>query len=568
MNIDSLLFTKWSLLAKEELQGAKLGNIRMVDTSTLSFTMLLPRGTRAWQISLQSSPRTWWSHKKPAGNNTPTNNFCMVLRKHLEGATLTEITARYGDKWVTATFQRIETQGKIVSKRLELELIPNAPNLVLTVDGQVIDALHRKPSSRRDLAPGQTYSEPPHSEKIFWLELTPQEMLNVIGELPQELTLTKALATYFNGFSRPLTRLLNTRLQLVPEMTLSELSSTSKKELMTCLATLQKIFMTQSNVYFCKRGREAWLSPFLFLEWQMDKVAEFSDPNQAFASAELFSQYEERIQRLRQRIRSMQKKERTKQQKIRREMAETDRLETDKLYGDLLSIHAYLPHKYRTKITLPNLLSDQQEDVTIPLRAEWSLAENAQLYYKRYNRLKKRKTQALPFLKKSEQNLRYLDSLAYFLEESLQAPELTDLENELDALQPKTQKSRNHRSLNTKSHPLSLNYDGYRIEVGRNNVQNETLTLKTAGPDDLWLHAKEIPGSHVIIFANPGESFTEEVITYAAQLAAYYSKAKTAPKVEVDYTLRKYIKKPQSTPPGFVNYTHQKTLLVPPQKES
>ena len=150
----------------------------------------------------------------------------------------------------------------------------------------------------------------------------------------------------------------------------------------------------------------------------------------------------------------------------------------------------------------------------------------------------------------------------------MQAPELTDLENELDALRPKKQKNHNHRSLSTKSQPLSLNYDGYRIEIGRNNVQNETLTLKTAGPDDLWLHAKEIPGSHVIIFANPGESFTEEVITYAAQLAAYYSKAKTAPKVEVDYTLRKYIKKPHGAPPGFVHYTHQKTLLVAPQKES
>ena len=99
-------------------------------------------------------------------------------------------------------------------------------------------------------------------------------------------------------------------------------------------------------------------------------------------------------------------------------------------------------------------------------------------------------------------------------------------------------------------------------------MQNENLTLKTAGPDDLWLHAKEIPGSHVIIFANPGEAFTEEVINYAARLAAYHSKAKTAPKVEVDYTLRKYIKKPQGTPPGFVHYTHQKTLLVPPLKES
>lgn len=568
MNIDSLLFTKWALLAKEELQGAKIANIRMLDTATFSFTMLLPRGTRAWQISLQSPPRTWWSHKKPAGNNTPTNNFCMVLRKHLEGATLTEIIARYGDKWITATFQRIETQGKIVSKKLELELIPNAPNLVLTIDGQVIDALHRKPSSRRELTPGQTYNEPPHSEKIFSLELTPQEILNVIGELPQEITLTNALATYFNGFSRPLTRLLNKRLQLVPEMTLTELSSTSKSELIIFLATLQKSFMTQSDAYFYKRGREAWLSPFLFSEWQRDKVAEFSDPNQAFASAELFSQHEERILHLRQRIRSMQKKERTKQQKIRREMAETDRLETDKLYGDLLSIHAYLPDEYRTKITLPNLLSDQQEDVTIPLRAEWSLAENAQLYYKRYNRLKKRKTQALPFLKKSEQTLQYLDSLAYFLEESLQAPELSELESELDALRPKRQKNRNYRSLSTQSQPLVLSYDGYRIAIGRNNMQNETLTLKTAGPDDLWLHAKEIPGSHVIIFANPGDIFTEEVITYAARLAAYHSKAKTAPKVEVDYTLRKYIKKPQGTPPGFVNYTHQKTLLVPPQKES
>ena len=246
-------------------------------------------------------------------------------------------------------------------------------------------------------------------------------------------------------------------------------------------------------------------------------------------------------------------------------MKETKKIDTYKLYGDLLMIYAYEKHDHEKQVTVKNLLSENQEDVTIALDPAYSMTDNANRYYKRYTKLRNRKQISAQLHEENQQHLDYLYSLEYALENTTTKDEITDIKAEMKQMNLISGHNKDKQKKESAQDILTVDADGLTIWVGRNNRQT-TFNPKAAHPYDLWFHVKDQPGSHVILASHNADP-TDAQIERAAQLAAYYSKGRDSSKVEVDCTLVRHVKKPAHAVPGYVIFTNQTTYIVEPKKE-
>ena len=247
------------------------------------------------------------------------------------------------------------------------------------------------------------------------------------------------------------------------------------------------------------------------------------------------------------------------------QLADTEDRELDRIRGELLTANLYRITEAMTSVRLENYYEEGSPQIEIPLDPSLSPSQNAQRYYRRYNK-KKRTEQALTQqLSSTREEIRYLESIEDALALADCEKDLEDLRAELHQTGYIRRTRRAAKNLSA-SRPLTFTTsEGMEVLVGKNNIQNDALTFKTSDPYDLWLHVKDIPGSHVILRIAgkiQGQDYTEQSILEAARLAARHSKGAGGTKVPVDYTLRRYVKKPAGAKPGFVIYTHQTTLYV------
>ena len=258
------------------------------------------------------------------------------------------------------------------------------------------------------------------------------------------------------------------------------------------------------------------------------------------------------------------KKEEGRHQKIKYELEDTKKMETYKLYGDLLMINAHLQVQYEPSIELQNLLSEENEMLTIPLKPNLTIVENAQWYYKLYTKLKNRMVSGEFQLNASTTKLAYLQSILYSISLATTRESLEEIRKEcMDAgIIKKSKKPLSYKL--GKSNYIHLTIDEGEIFIGRNNQQNEYLTHRFAKPTDIWFHTQDIQGSHLILRLNVEPD--DMILSKVAQYAAYFSKARDTSKVPVDYTYIKNIKKPPGSPLGFVIFNTHQTMIVEPKK--
>ena len=258
------------------------------------------------------------------------------------------------------------------------------------------------------------------------------------------------------------------------------------------------------------------------------------------------------------------KKEEGRHQKIKEELEDTNKMDTYKLYGDLLMINAHLQVQYEPSIELQNLLSDEGEMLTIPLKPNLTIVENAQWYYKLYTKLKNRMVSGEYQLNASTTKLEYLKSILYSISLATTRESLEEIRKEcMDAgIIKKSKKPLSYKL--GKSNYIHLTIDEGEMFIGRNNQQNEYLTHRFAKPTDIWFHTQDIQGSHLILRLNVEPD--DMILSKVAQYAAYFSKARETSKVPVDYTYIKNIKKPPGAPLGFVIFNTHQTMIVEPKK--
>ncbi|MEX1307855.1 MAG: NFACT RNA binding domain-containing protein [Eubacteriales bacterium] len=507
---------------------------------------------------------------RPNPPSPPT--FCMFLRKHILNARIATIEQVGLERIVHINLVGKDELGLAKNTTLIVELMGKYSNAILiNPENKILESAKHVPfgmSSVRQVLPGLPY-ESPLSDKYNPMTLTSGTFLELaenIGEKPME----KFLVQRFQGVSSHTAQELCARYLSAPYATLSRGDKTRFTEDVLGFFKSVQTDDIQPTIQYNASGSPIFFSVFPYQTQSSEKTKSFTGVNAMLDTFYSAKSAAIEINRKKHQMTAIVKKAMTKWTKKLR--IQTDALDGLKKaekfmrYGDLIMANIYLLKRGMDKATVTDY--ETGETVDIPLDKKFTPAVNAQKYFKRYNKMKKSAELNAEYIITTQTEIDFLESVTASIETCETEEELAEVRYELIKAGYISEKPGTKREKPTqkasKPHAF-VSSDGYEIFVGKNNRQNDMLTLKTAEADDLWLHTQKIPGSHVIVKTN-GEELPDKTIEEAASLAAYFSKAKSSSKVPVDYTPRKYIKKPNGAKPGYVIYETYYTLLAEPDE--
>lgn len=509
-------------------------------------------------------------------NPTTPPMFCMLLRKHISGGRITDIIQPDFERIVEIHIESTNELGDLVTKRLIIEIMGRHSNIMLVnFDNNILDSIKhisRMQSSVREVLPGRKYVLPPSHNKINPLLRTFHSFADSLS-MDDTMPIYKKLYTLYSGMSPLIAKEICYRAQIEYSILSNTLNDSQIKKLYNELDLIYSNIENQNytpTMYVDENNKIISFSSVHLHSFDEALKKEFeniSDLLEAF----YFDQSES--SRVNQKTYELRKLLQThKERAIRKKeiqlhaLEEVGQREEYKIWGELLTANAYSVPKQLNAFTTINYYDPDMSEITIPLDPQKNIIQNAQHYFKLYNKAKRTELAAKEQLKIIEEELIYLESLIATLDTLQNDNDITEFRQELVAGGYVKAKRITRGNKISRSKPLHyISDDGFDIYVGKNNTQNDHLTLRTANSHDLWFHTKDIPGSHVIVVTNSKDT-PENTILQAAQLAAYYSKAKTSSNVPVDYTIRKNVKKPNGAKPGMVIYENNKTLYVTPDE--
>lgn len=575
MGLDGLFLYALKNELGSALVGAKVDKIHQPSKDEL--VLLLRQNNKNVKLLIsirQSSPRIHLTEQTFENPNEPPM-FCMLLRKHLQSARFSKFQATGLERIAVLCFDAVNELGDSVVIKLAVELIGKQTNIILIgSDGRIIDALRRSniESGERMILPGAHYCLPEKQDKLNLILLEPKEIAEEIAL--KNATLEKAIVSCLDGVSPLIARELCTISGIDTDIFANNLSIEQKAALINAIESLKNavlnpkpsVVLDNSNVPF----------EFSFLEIsQFGNLATTESKSNFSELLELVFLERDKKERVRifasdlAKLLSNAKARQEKKIAIRKkELKECEQSEKYRIYGELLKANTHLISKGAPFCDVPNYYDSNLATVRIPLDVTLSPAKNAEKYFKKYRKLCNAAAVLEGLIEESQKELEYIESVIDELLRAQSVLELREIRLELQAAGYIRQEAKKAK-LNIKlSAPLEVvSPQGFKILIGRNNRQNDELTLKTADKEDLWFHTKNIPGSHVILLLE-GKEPTEEAIMFAAKLAAEHSKAAESSSVPVDYTKVKFIKKPAGSKPGMVIYKTNKTVYVTPGKEN
>lgn len=501
--------------------------------------------------------------------------FCMLLRKHLAGARFSGVRQVGLDRILLLDFETTNELGDPVTITLAVEIMGRYSNIILVgAEGKVIDAIKRidlETSSVRQVLPGMRYTLPPEQDKLSLLETTPEAIIDRV-QSGRDVALSKALMDALQGVSPLLCREISCRAVGGQDYAVSELANHHIKGLRSTLRWLIDTLMNgpiQPVMLFTEQNIPKEFSFIPVTQYgkamQMREYADCSQLLDAF--------YSERdlAERMRQRSGDLLRLLANTADRITRRLAaqkeellECANREQLKMKGDLISANLYTIQKGDSKAKLVNFYDENQAEIDIPLEVMLTPAQNAQRYYALYRKADTAEKKLTGLIAQGEQELTYIDSVFDALTRAKSEAELEAIRGELASSGYLRRQTRGKAQKQEKLSPIQyISDDGFMIFVGRNNLQNDQLTLRDSQNRDIWLHTQKIPGSHTIIVTE-GREVPKSTIEQACILAAYNSRARESSKVPVDFTLVKYVKKPSGAKPGMVIYDHFETVIVDP----
>lgn len=503
--------------------------------------------------------------------------LCMLLRKRLSGARLAAVRQPGLERVLCLDFDAVNELGDAVRPTLVMEIMGRYSNIIFVgEDGKIIDALKRvdaEMSSERLVLPGLTYQLPPPQNKLCLLETETEEILARLRAVPGDMELSKALLQTLQGVSPIVCRELQHLTGRGADLTLREMTEEQYGRLRFFLnRTKETVQSVSGRPYLVADPAQKPMDfSFLFIE-QYGLTATVTEKESFSALLDAF--YQERDLRERMRVRSQDllrvltnaSERLSKKINLQRaELKQCAERETLRKNGDLLNANLYRLEKGQTAAQLEDFYDPALPAVQIPLDPALTPAQNAQRYYKRYHKARTAEEMLTQQIAQAQQELAYVDTVFEELSRAETEHDLAEIRAELTE-QGYVRAPRGKQKPPAASQPLAfVSSDGFRILVGRNNRQNDRLTMKQAGNNDLWFHTKNIPGSHTILVTD-GRTPTPAAMEQAAKLAAFHSKSRDSAQVPVDYTEVRYVSKPQGAKPGMVIYVNQKTLYVTPDK--
>lgn len=564
---------------KASLLGGRIDKIHQPLADEIRMTVRIPgNGARKVILSANSAhPRV---HLTESTRENPMTAplFCMVMRKHIAGGRIVDILQPNFERIVIMRVESANEMGDITIKNLILEIMGKHSNLILTDEnGRILDSIKRvshEKSSVREVLPGKTYVFPPAQDKKNPLTAENAAFLSAL-HLQDGRKLQEFLYQTYTGISPIMAGEVCSRAALDASNACGETTAEEAERLFAAFAQTMAAVKAEAYlpaIYYLENGR---IADFAVLEMTQFAGLRKKEFDSISALLEGFYQERDNAAHIRQKAQDIRKlvmnniercvKKKEIQLKTRRE---TKGMEIWKKKGELLTANIYAVPQGVTTFKTIDYYEEAMPEIEIAIDPVKTPAENAQKYFAKYNKAKRTLAALEIQEKQNEEELEYLESVLNGLENAKDDADLSEIRAELAEsgfIRRQVQKKGQQKP--KKSKPMRfLSSDGYEILVGKSNLQNDELTLRIAEPTDIWLHTKNIPGSHVIIRTDGKGELPERTMEEAANLAAFYSKAKNSSMVPVDYTQRKNVKKPNGAKPGMVIYLTNKTIYIHPDE--
>jgi len=526
-------------------------------------------------ISIESSMPYFTLTQQKKENPKEPPMFCMLMRKHLTSGRILSIRQNNYERVVEINIESKDEMGELSTKKLIIEIMGRHSNIILVKsDNTIIDSIKRitpEMSRIRSILPGLKYSELPTSQLSIDVPFATREhaLLSHAKENPN-MPLKKLLYTTLSGFSPYLAGLMIDQANL---NTKKIIDSETFQSLERSIDLLKMEIATppyRGYIYYDLTGKasKVYFTKFyetLYTFKEFDHIYEAVDAFYSRSNKTL--KIEQRIHDIKKAVTQRLERNLSKHNKLILELETAENADEYRLMGELLFANLFLLTKGMNKITLNDYSSDPPgKTIEILLDVRLAPSENAQKYYKLYNKLKTAKIELQKQIEETNSEIEYLENVLNHMNQIEAQSEINDIISELvdqGILKKKIQKKK--KKLEKFEYRIFVSSDGFDIYVGKNNIQNDHLTTKLASKKDIWLHTKKIPGSHVIIRTN-GQDVPDQTIIEAASIAAYHSKARASSNVPVDYTQVKNVTKPSGSKPGMVIYLTNKTVYVTPDE--
>lgn len=502
--------------------------------------------------------------------------FCMLLRKHIGSGKIIAIEQVGFERIIKFSIESYDELGDLTTKYLIAEIMGRHSNIILTNQNmKILDCIKHIDftiSSVRQLMPGMNYVSPPPQNKTDLIDIKATADIDFSSPVQ---TADKAILSSIAGISPLTARELVYRAFGRTDIKNAELTDNGKNKIL------------YETVKFAKSVCQNEFNPCIIINEASERLIDFSvtpiTQYEGMAYAKAFDSVSDLLdsfystrdmhERMRQKSADLTKLLTNNIERLSKKLvilsktlSDSKNKEKHKIYGDLLMANLYAIKQGQTEATVLNYYEDNAPSVTIPLSPQLTPSQNAQKYYKKYNKAKTAETEASKQISNAENDLQYLESTLSAVENADNEDDLNSIRAELISegyLNRKVSVKRQKQAVSKPMHFVSS--DGFDIYVGKSNTQNDYLTTKFANSSDLWFHTKDIHGSHTIIKLGIDKDVPKSTITEAAQVAAYYSKARESSQVPVDFTLIKNVRKPGGAKPGMVIYDNYNTIYVTPK---
>lgn len=575
MALDGIFLRHIKNEIEAEALGARISQIYQPNRDELIFTLRTFGGNKKLLLSARAnSPRVSFCKNTPENPAQPPM-FCMLLRKRLGGGKLISVRQTECDRVLFLDFECVNELGDTVVITVVCEIMGMYSNIIIVnSDGVIIDSLKRVDltvSSKRIVLPNIKYELPEPQNKLNILSISAAEIAERIKSIEPETPLNKAILNTVQGVSPLVCRELE---YCVAEGASNKIDGVLYARLVRVLEKFKSVAESCSGTPCVLYREDGKPMDFCFMPIeQYGGFAKVEEKNSFSDALDSFFDERDRRERMRVKSQSLTKLLTNTAERIARkiakqqaELSQCENREQLRVCGDLLQANLYRIQRGAPFAEVENYYDADGKTIRIKLNPAISPAANAQKFYKDYQKAKNAEAILGEQIKKGKAELEYIESV-------LDAADRAETEKELSQIREELTEQGYLRRPKGKQRPLSQlpplefeSSDGFKILVGRNNRQNDKLTLKTASKNDMWLHTKDIHGSHTIVFSE-GREISDTAVTEAARLAAYHSKARNSSQVPVDYTPVRYVSKPSGAKPGMVIYFNNKTLYVKPSAD-
>ncbi|WP_432400714.1 Rqc2 family fibronectin-binding protein [Wukongibacter sp. M2B1] len=583
MPFDGLVINSLAFELKNALLNKKIEKIYQPEEDEILIKFRNVENNNKLLISVNSSfPHLCLTNSQ---KNNPLNPpmFCMLLRKHLHGGKIVDVNQVDFERIIVISIESYDELGNISIKDLIIEIMGKHSNIILIEQNNknIIDSIKRIPTSisrQRQVLPGLEYIYPPSQDKLNVFGIDYNTFTNQLQKASKNTQIYKALYKLFQGISPIIAKNICFDAKIDATILISEITNEDFEKLWNGFLYLSN--KLNNNEYH----------PNVIFDSSENKAVDFSSlslniyDNQHFTQTFLISISDvinkfyferDKYNRIKQKSTDIMKVLNTrlgrlynKLQKQNEELITAEGADKYKLYGELILSNMYQITTGMKNVTVQNYYETNSPDLLIPLDSRLTPSENSQRYYKKYNKYKTAQEKISEQIRDTKNEIEYLENVLTTIENTDDINNIDEIKQELMEQKyirkRKTNKSKG-KKVNFKPHKY-VSKDGFMIFAGKNNKQNDYLTLKFASKKDIWLHTKDIPGSHVIIKTD-GKEVSDETIMTGAIISAYHSKGRQSSNVPVDYTSVKFVKKPSGAKPGMVIYENFKTIYVTPHEE-